>query len=924
MYYDSGDNRLYFYNDTAWIPITKVTNYTTDSIASGDFMIFSDESESEDPTNKITIDNLAAFLAGGTGLSASSGVISVGTLNQNTTGSAATLTTARDIGGVSFNGSASIDLPGVNTAGNQNTTGTATYATNVKVTHGNVSDTTCFIPFVTAGATANYGLNTEAGLTYNATDNSLATTTFVGDLTGDVTGNADTATKIASITNSDIVQLAGSQTLTGTKTLNSFKGTGSVTVTNILDEDAMGSDSATALATQQSIKAYVDANTGGSVTSLGTITQDTVTFTSANADDPLFIIQNTTADASGPRLRFVMDKGAAGAADDECGTIEFYGDDASQDQVLFSEIKSQVAVHTNGQEGGKLSLGVATHDGEMQYGLVLTDGSAEDEIDVTIGSGSSSVTTIAGDLTVTGTTTTVNSTTVDVADININLGNGVGADTAVDGGGITLESTDSNKTFNWVNATDAWTSNQGIDVTSGNVYKIAGTQVLGGTTLGSTIVTSSLTSVGTIGTGVWNGDAIASSYIAADAITGAKIADNAIDSEHYTDGSIDNAHIADDAIDSEHYAAGSIDTAHIANDQITNALMADDAIDSAQLVAGSVDAAHMSANSIDSASYVDGSIDTAHFAAGAVDAAAMGANSVDSSELVDGSVDASHLAADCVTAAKIGDDVIDSEHYAAGSIDNEHLAANSVDSANYVDGSIDTAHYAAGSVDATALGADCVTAAKIGDNVINSEHYAAASIDNEHLADDAVNSDEIAAGAIDAAHMSANSIDSASYVDGSIDTAHYAAGSVDTTALGADSVTGAKIADDAIDSEHYAAGSIDTAHIADDQITLAKMAPSAIGVTATIVVGSMSTNKRVQIKHDLDTQDIIVQMWDVVTFANVHADILRAEDDLTSTSDDYITVDFGEITPPNNIRVLITSFEGATNIAAGVSTIVYT
>ena len=57
-----------------------------------------------------------------------------------------------------------------------------------------------------------------------------------------------------------LVQLAGSQTLTGTKTLNSFKGTGGATVTNILDEDAMGSDSATALATQQSIKAYVDAN----------------------------------------------------------------------------------------------------------------------------------------------------------------------------------------------------------------------------------------------------------------------------------------------------------------------------------------------------------------------------------------------------------------------------------------------------------------------------------------------------------------------------------------------------------------------------------------------------------------------------------------------------------------------------------------
>jgi hypothetical protein len=45
--------------------------------------------------------------------------------NADTATSAATLTTARDIGGVSFNGSASINLPGVNTAGSQNTSGTA-------------------------------------------------------------------------------------------------------------------------------------------------------------------------------------------------------------------------------------------------------------------------------------------------------------------------------------------------------------------------------------------------------------------------------------------------------------------------------------------------------------------------------------------------------------------------------------------------------------------------------------------------------------------------------------------------------------------------------------------------------------------------------------------------------------------------------
>ena len=72
---------------------------------------------------------------------------------------------------------------------------------------------------------------------------------------------------------------------------------------------------------------------------------------------------------------------------------------------------------------------------------------------------------------------------------------------------------------------------------------------------------------------------VGTNAIAADAVTGAKIADDAINSEHYTDGSIDTAHIAadqitsakiaDDQIDSEHYVDGSIDTAHIGDAQVT-------------------------------------------------------------------------------------------------------------------------------------------------------------------------------------------------------------------------------------------------------------------------------------------------------------------------------------------------------------------
>ena len=55
-----------------------------------------------------------------------------------------------------------------------------------------------------------------------------------------------------------------------------------------------------------------------------------------------------------------------------------------------------------------------------------------------------------------------------------------------------------------------------INLTSGHIYKINGTSVLSNNTLGSGVTASSLTSVGTISSGTWNGTAIASAYLDSD------------------------------------------------------------------------------------------------------------------------------------------------------------------------------------------------------------------------------------------------------------------------------------------------------------------------------------------------------------------------------------------------------------------------
>ena len=116
---------------------------------------------------------------------------------------------------------------------------------------------------------------------------------------------------------------------------------------------------------------------------------------------------------------------------------------------------------------------------------------------------------VSGNFTVNGTTSTINSTTVQVDDKNLELGTVSNPDdSTADNGGITLKGA-TDKTFQWLNATDAWTSSEHIDVASGKAYYINGASVLSGSTLGSGVVNSSLTGLGTITSGTWNGTTIA-------------------------------------------------------------------------------------------------------------------------------------------------------------------------------------------------------------------------------------------------------------------------------------------------------------------------------------------------------------------------------------------------------------------------------
>ena len=104
---------------------------------------------------------------------------------------------------------------------------------------------------------------------------------------------------------------------------------------------------------------------------------------------------------------------------------------------------------------------------------------------------------IKGNLQVDGTQTTVNSTTMTVTDKNVELAKGAANDAAADGAGITVDSGDGDKTLNWVDSTDAWTSSEHFDLAAGKSYDIAGTEIIHSlrATLGGTLSVAGVTTV---------------------------------------------------------------------------------------------------------------------------------------------------------------------------------------------------------------------------------------------------------------------------------------------------------------------------------------------------------------------------------------------------------------------------------------------
>jgi hypothetical protein len=289
----------------------------------------------------------------------------------------------------------------------------------------------------------------NAELAFNEVDNTL----YYGKGTGGAGGTATTVEAIGG--NGAFVSLSGTQTITGAKT---FSGTVALGSSATATTPTAG-DNTTKLATTAFVTNAVSSAGGGTVTSVA-------------LSLPSFIT-------------------VSGSPVTSSGTLT---------GTLASQTANQVFAAPNGSNGTPTFRSLVAADIPALSYLSSSGGTVSGNL------------TVTGDLTINGTTTNINSTNLVVEDKNIILGDVASpTDTTADGGGITLKGA-TDKTFNWVDATDAWTSSEHLNLLTGKSFYINGSSVLSSSTLGSGVTSSSLTSVGTIGTGTWQGTVVGLSY----------------------------------------------------------------------------------------------------------------------------------------------------------------------------------------------------------------------------------------------------------------------------------------------------------------------------------------------------------------------------------------------------------------------------
>jgi len=815
LYYDSsaGEKTVYVYDGSNWINIgqNSITNYTEDTISSGDFLAFSDESQTGDVNNKITVDNYIK--------------------------TAPALTTEAAIA----NGDYMLFLDGGST-GEMKKEALADVAT----------------------------LFAGAGMT--------ATNSVLNVIGGDgITANAD-----------DIAVTASQTTITSV--LNSSLTVGR-DAHNLID---FSTDNAITLRLSNTDELTFDGTNFYPVTDTGMhLGKDGNAFKSLNLGD-------NDSDASSALIRFEKTRAGDTVTDnDDIGKFSFFAmnDAGSAEEVEFARWLVEAHDNADGHENARASFKFMA-GGALANGIKFT-GQSDDTLDVEIGDGASSTVTIPGNLVVTGTTTTNNVETISTSSGVVFEG------TTGDGNDATLKSVvaGSDKTYTLPNVSGhvALFSNDpsttAISATVDELNLIDGGTARGTTALADgdgllvndagtmrmtsvqtvrSYMLSSLTSVGTLVEG-----AIAPGFGAIDN-SGNGVNVNAGEATMKTDTLTATVAIIPDASDGA--------TLGSATKEWSDLYLAD----GAQILFGDDQEVRITHNA-------DKGLTLSHEAAGAATPFILTLESEED--------------------AIVNNDVISGIEFKAGDSDGGDsvlpavgifaVAADTFSSTVnrsklvFSVASTETAGLTSGAIDFTAdMTLDVAGKLTIADDlVIKDGGTIGGSADTDLMT--LGNGVLTIAGELDASSLD---ISGDADIDGTLETDALTINGTSVLAVATDSAQGAV--------ELATAAEVQTGTDASRVVTPDTLASRS--VVCDIDVSSLTDSNIVTITHSLGTADIVVQVYDKTTEANIMCDIARTTDDFSTASTSVVSIDFGTA-PPNDCRALITSLAGAT-----AGTIAYT
>ena len=426
---------------------------TTASVVSANGFAGSVATDTTTPAITISTSITGLLKGDGTAIAAATAGTDYVVPSGSITGNAATVTTNADLTGV------------ITSKGNSTSIASQT-GTGSKF----VVDTSPTLVTPNIGVASGTSLTLSGDLTVNGTTTTIASTTLaVGDKN----------IVLASASTTDAGADGGGITL---------KGASDHTWNWIDATDAWTSSDHINLASGKSF--YINGTAVLSATALGSGISVTAT-TNANLTGVITSVGNATSIASqtGTGTKFVMDTsptlvtpvlGTPSSGDLTNCTFPTLNQNTTGNASTVTTNANLTGPITS--SGNATSIGSQTGTGSK---FVMDTSPTLITPDIGVATGTSLV--LSGSLTVNGSVTTISSTTLDVGDKNIVLASASTTDAGADGGGITVKGL-SNKTWSWIDSTDAWTSSEHINIASGKSYYINGTVVLSATSLGSGII----------------------------------------------------------------------------------------------------------------------------------------------------------------------------------------------------------------------------------------------------------------------------------------------------------------------------------------------------------------------------------------------------------------------------------------------------